>query len=60
MNKEVREIIEDLSKVTQSLGRRIASPKNDLDDFEFLAETADHIGSTLRTVKHLMTILPPE
>jgi len=60
MNAEVKGLVEDLSKVTQAIGRRIASPKNDLDDLAFLAEATDHVASTLRSIRNLMIILPPE
>jgi hypothetical protein len=54
ISKEVKELLDDLSTVTQAIGRRIGSPKNDPEDLEFLADAAEHVATTLRIVRNIM------
>ncbi len=51
MENELDEIMRDLGKVTEAIGRRIASPKNDLEDIDFLITAVEHVATTLKTVR---------
>ena len=50
MTDDIKELSQELSKVTQAVGRRIGSPKNDLQDLEFLIEATEHITTTLKII----------
>jgi hypothetical protein len=56
MENELDELMKELGKVTEAIGRRIASPKNDLEDIEFLITAVEHVATTLKTV-HSVKVL---
>lgn len=55
MKSEFVELLAELSKLTQAIGRRIVSPKNDDEDLEFLIKALESVGESLKIVKRALT-----
>ena len=53
MTDDIKELSQELSKVTQAVGRRIGSPKNDLKDLKDLIKALEHITAALKSIRNL-------
>lgn len=54
MTKSEKDLLERAAFLTEAIGRKLRSPKIDLDDLVILDEALEHIQDVVRTVRRMM------